>query len=275
MDKIWAVSLYTFKESFARKTFIAFFVVSSIVLALFLFALNVDIVDGALASLSLFGNEASDVDIDLRTLVITIEAGLSAFLFTGGIFFSIFATASLIPNMLEKGNIDWVLAKPISREALLIGRFLGALAIVGFNIFYLIGGSWLILSMKTGIWHVPFLFSGVVILFMFAILYAFMALLGVTLQNGAVSIMGAYLVLFFSPMLATRDRIYALLSEKIYQYILDGIYYLMPRTFDIGNLVRKIVMAEPILSWEPVIHSALVGLLFFSLSVYIFKQKNF
>ncbi len=275
MSKIWAVCYYTFRESLARKTFIGFFVVSSIVLALLLLALNVDAVDGALASVTLFGKEAQGFEIEVRKLVINIEAGLATALFTGGLFFSIFATASLTPNMLDKGNIDWLLAKPISRPQLLVGRYLGGLLIVAFNVFYLIGGAWLILSLKTGIWHAPFLISGVLITAIFAVIFAFMVMLGVALQNSAVAIMGAYLILFFSPMLFQRDRIYALLSNKIYQWLLDGLYFLTPRTFEIGDLVRKTVLAEPAGSLNPLWHSLLLGGLFFSSALWIFRRKNF
>lgn len=275
MNKIWAVCYYTFRESLARKTFIGFFAVSSIVLLLLLLALNVDAVDGALASVTLFGKEAQGFEIDLFKLVIGIESALATALFTGGLFFSIFATASLVPNMLDKGNIDWLLSKPVSRPQLLAGRYLGGLLIVACNVFYLIGGAWLILSFKTGIWHVPFLVSGVMITAIFAVIFAFMVMLGVSLQNSAVAIMGAYLILFFSPMLFQRDRIYALLSNKIYQWLLDGLYFLTPRTFEIGDLVRKTVMAEPLGSLNPLWHSLLLGGLFFSSALLIFKRKNF
>lgn len=275
MNKVWAVCYYTFRESLARKTFIGFFVVSSIVLALLLLALNVDAVDGALASVTLFGKEAQGFEIDMRKLVMGIESALAAALFTGGLFFSIFATASLVPNMLDKGNIDWLLAKPISRPQLLVGRYLGGLLIVAFNVFYLIGGAWLILSLKTGIWHVPFLISGIMITAIFAVIFAFMVFLGVSLQNSAVAIMGAYLIMFFSPMLFQRDRIYALLSSKIYQWLLDGLYFLTPRTFEIGDMVRKTVMAEPLGSLNPLWHSLLLGGLFFGSALLIFRRKNF
>ena len=275
MAKIWAVCFYTFRESLARKTFVTFFIISSITLALFLFALNVDIVDGALRGIAVFGNEPGRINFNLGEFVRTIETGIATALFTGGLFLSIFATASLVPNMLQKGHVDWLLSKPISRTNLLIGRFAGALAIVSFNVFYLILGTWLILSIKTGVWHVPFLISGVLIVVIFAVLYAFMVLLGILVQNSAVAIMGAYLVIFFSPWLYQRDRIYALLSERIYQILLDGLYYLTPRTFEFGEIVTRSVLGQPVMAWEPVWHSVLIGLFFFGLAIYFFHKKDF
>ncbi len=275
MNKIWAVCYYTFRESLARKTFIGFFIISSIVLAILLLAINVDAVDGAMAGVKIAGHEVRELDGQLEKFVIGAEVILATALFTAGLFFSIFATASLVPNMLDKGNIDWLLAKPISREALLVGRYLGGLMVVAFNVFYLIAGAWLILSIKTGVWHFPFLLSGVLIIAIFAVIYAFMVFLGVSVQNSAVAIMGAYLIMFFSPMLIKRDTVYALLSNKIWQWLLDGVYYLTPRTFEIGEIVTKTVMREPIASWSPIWHSLALGVVFFSSAVLLLKRKNF
>lgn len=275
MTKLWAVCYYTFRESLARKTFVVFFIISSLMLLLFLFALNIDAVDGAVSAISLFGKEAQGIGIDTTKLVFGIESVIASALFTVGLFFSIFATASLIPNMLEKGNIDWIIAKPISRHKLLFGRYAGALSIVAFNIFYLIGGSWLILSFKTGIWNLSFLVAGLLITVSFAVLYAIMVFLGVLFQNSAIAIMGVYLIIFLSPLLFQRDKIYALLSKKIYQLLLDGIYYITPRTFEIGDIVRKTVLNESIGSWAPIGHSLIIGAVYFSFALVLFKRKNF
>lgn len=275
LAKLWAVIYYTFRESLARKTFIAFFIISTIALLLFLLALNIDLIDGANSAVSVFGQQARGNGFNIPELIFGIEAGIAAALFTMGLFFSIFATSSLIPNMLEKGNIDWIVAKPISREMLLIGRYLGALGIVAFNVFYLIGGSFLILSIKSGVWNFSFLLTGVLITFVFAVLYAVMALLGVVFQNSAIAIIGAYLIIFLNPLLLDRDRIYALLSKKIYQILLDGFYYIIPKTVEIGNIVRKTVMNEPIHSWSPIFHSFIIGFVFLVLAVIVFKRKNF
>lgn len=275
MRQIFTVAYYTFRESLARKTFIGFFVISSIILAILLLAVNLDVVDGALASVTLFGQQTRNVDVDIEKFVLGVEVGLATLLFTGGLFLSIFATASLIPNMLEKGNIDWILSKPISRSALLLGRALGALGIVAFNVFYLILGAWLILSAKSGVWHVPFLVSGVLLVTIFAALYAFMCFLGVMMQNSALAIMGAYLMLFFSPMLYQRERIYALLDSKIYQKILDGLYYATAPSFEMGELMNKLVLAKGAFTWAPVGHALLLAFAYFALAVLVFRRKNF
>ena len=275
MKKLWTVCYYTFRESLARKTFIGFFIISSIVLFILLLAVNVDVVNGALASLSLFGKQAKGINVKIEEFVFGVEFTLATLLFTGGLFMSIFATASLIPNMLEKGNIDWILARPISRTQLLAGRYLGAIGIVAFNVFYLILGAWLIISIKTGFWLVEFLTAGVLILVVFAVLYGFMALLGVLLQNSALSIMGAYLMIFFSPMLFQRNRVYALLSSEVYRKILDGLYYLTAPIFEVGEVMRHLMQHKTAVNFMPVWHSLILALFYFTLAVVFFRRKDF
>jgi len=275
--KFLAVILYTLRESLAKKTFMAFFVVVTLVHLLFIFSVNVDVVSGGMAMVKLMGNdEQKEIAVEkLRDGIIKIESGLAMAMYVGGIFLSIFATASLVPNMLEKGSVDLMLSRPFARWQLLLGRYLGALSIVAINVTYLIGGAWLILSIKTEFWHIPFLLSGVLIILVFGVLFAIMTFVGVTARNSGVAIIAAYLVIFFSPLLLARDQIYALLSQKIYQWLLDGIYYLTPRTTEVGNITRALVMGESIASWAPLFQSLAVGAGFLLAAIYVFEKKDF
>ncbi len=275
--KFLAIILYTLRESLAKKTFMAFFVVVTLVHLLFMFSVNVDVVDGAMATVKLMGNdEQKEMAVEkLRDGIIKIEAGVATAMYVGGIFLSIFATASLVPNMLEKGSVDLMLSRPFARWQLLLGRYLGGLSIVAINVAYLIGGAWLILSIKTEFWHVPFLLSGLLIISVFGVLFAIMTFVGVTARNSGVSIIAAYLVVFFSPMLLARDQIYALLSQKIYQWLLDGIYYLTPRTTELGKITTSLVLGDAITSWAPLFQSLAIGAGFLMAAIYVFEKKDF
>ncbi|GAB4364304.1 MAG: ABC transporter permease subunit [Calditrichia bacterium] len=272
--KILAIIELTFRESFAKKTFMAFFGISTLVCLLFIFALNLDIVDGVQSSISLFGMESGEL-FELRKILFILEGIVALGLFTGGLFMSLFATSNLIPSMLTPGNIDLYLSKPISRRQILLGRFLGAVSIVAFNVFYLVGFSWLILSLKTGIWNFGFLLSGLMIVITFSILYALMTLLGMVTRSSAFSLMLTYFVLFFSPLLLERNKIYALLSHKIYGYLIDGLYYFLPKTAELGHITQMLVRRMPVASWMALWSSLLFGLVMFVLSQIIFSRKNF
>jgi ABC-type transport system involved in multi-copper enzyme maturation permease subunit len=274
--KIWAIVAYTFRESFAKKTFMAFFLLSSILHLFFIFAVNIDLVDGALAMVDILGNTVDrGRKIDIEKMIIDVESGIAVVVYSGGIFLSIFATANLVPNMLEKGSVDLLVSKPLSRPLIFIGRYLGALAIMIFNVSYLVLGSWLILSVKTGFWYAPYLYSIPVVVVAFAIIYALVSLIGVTTRSTGVSIMVAYAVLFFSPFLIQKDRIYALLSSKVYYYVLEGLYHVLPKTFEMGEINRDLVLGRSVGEWSAVWTSSLAGGLMLLFATFIFSKKDF
>ena len=276
LSKIGAIIALTFRESLARKTFIAFFALSTMLHLFFIFAVNVDMVQGARAMVSIFGKDVEGGGkIDIEELIIGIESAIAGAGFVGGLFLSIFATASLVPTMLEKGNIELLISKPLSRPLIFSARFLGALSIMVFNVTYLIAGNWLILCIKTNFWYGPYLYSIPMVVAAFATMYALLALMGVTTRSAGFSIMVAFAVLLLSPALVQKDKIYALLSSKIYYYILEGLYNALPKTFELAQINQALVMGRPVESWMALWTSILSALVMLSASIFIFSKKDF
>jgi len=272
--KLLAIIQLTFRESLAKKTFLAFLAISTFIGLLLIFALNFDIVDGLQSGVSIFGKDVPQ-QFDISKIIFGIEGGLSVLLYTAGIFLSLFATSSLIPTMLQPGFIDLFLSKPVSRFQILTGRFIGAVLIVALNIFYLVIFAGLILSLKTGVWNWGFLWAAVIIVLSFTVLFSLMTFLGMVSRNGPLSLMVTYLVLFFSPLLLARDQIYALLSSKYFGYFFDGLYYVLPKTAELGATTQQLARGLEVSSWMPLWSSLLFALGMVALSGYIFKKKNF
>lgn len=268
----------TFRETLAKKTFIAFFGVSTLFLLLLIFAFQVDIVKGSDAMLNVFGNDISDgglEEFNMENIIQGFMGVTATALITGGIFLSIFATAGLIPSMLEKGTIDLILSKPLSRFEVLFGRSIGAMSIVFINISYLIIGIWMILGLKTGIWMFEFLTLVPVICLVFFIMFCWMMLFGVTLRSSALTIMITYMMYGVSGMLIGRDQIYALLSGKFWIYILDGFYYTVPRIVEMMSFPVRRYLEQEAVSYDPFINSFVVSLIVFGVATYIFTKKDF
>ena len=109
----------------------------------------------------------------------------------------------------------------------------------------------------------------------FAILYTLMTFLGVVTRSSAFSLMITYAILFFSPLLIQRDKIYALLSSKVYAYLFDGLYYVLPKTAGLGVLTQQLAKNGTVSSWMPLWSSFLFGLSMFAISSVIFHNKDF
>jgi ABC-type transport system involved in multi-copper enzyme maturation permease subunit len=272
--KLLSIIQITFREALAKKIILAYLGISTFTCLLFLFAINLDIVDGMTSSIAIFGKEVSS-SIQVDEIIEGVEGAISVLLFSIGLFMSCFATCSLIPSLLRPGFIDLFISKPISRLQILAGRYLGAVAVIAFNIFYLILFMWLILSIKTGVWNWGFIVSGLLITLTFSILYTMMMFIGVLTKSATLSLMFTYFIVFFSPLLLQRDRIYALLSSKIYGWMIDGLYYFFPKITELGNMTQQLTRGVGVQSWMPLWSSLMFAVFIFTLSSIIFQKKNF
>jgi ABC-2 type transport system permease protein len=271
------------REAAARWTLIAYFFLSSIFILIFASAINLDIVDGALAGAKLFGKEVEMNDaISIEKLVLGFESGFSAILYFLCTFLAIFATAHLVPRMQEKGTIDLYLSRPVGRVKLIMSRYVAGLLLAGSNVLYLIGTIWLIVMWKTGVVHPRFLLGGAVIMFIIATLMAFAFLIGVITSSTAVSIMTTYGLFFFGVMLVGHDRIAAAVSKEWQAALINGLYWIVPKTAELGGAVVAFVSGgqapeqlQQQLTWSPFLTTAAFGVVCLVLASWLFTRKEF
>ena len=276
--KLMAVIIDTIRESLAKKLFLGFTALSLLTILIFIFAIKIDVVEGALGLATIFGQSAGKTPFNLEKFVITAEAAIASLLFAGGIFISLFATASIFPSMQEKGTIDLLLSKPISRTGIMVAKFLGNLAIVVFNIFFLIFGIWLVLSLKTGIWNIGFLSSGLTITITYAVLLTILAFVGILAQSTGLSIMITFLVAYaISPLLffLQEPRILRFFTHQSSRFLIRALYYIIPKTGELGNITRLLVEGKQVSSWMPLWSSLLFGALLFGATIYLFYRKDY
>ena len=273
--KILAVIEDTFKECLYKKILLGFFGISTLsILAIFLL-FAVDIKGYQVAIGTVFGESGTVSMSQLREVIIKIEGVFSMALFTAGLFLSIFATADLVPSSLRKGKIDLYLSRPISRPQFLLGKFLGAVSVVAVNILYAVAGVWLVFGIKTGIWNPYFLYSAVSIIFMFAVLYSVMLLVGVLVQGTAITMIVAYVMIMLSPILDKRETFTVFLSNEIQKNLIELFYQIIPRYAEMTNVTMSLVEGKPVENWTPVLASLLIALVAMSLAVHIFSRKDF
>ncbi len=272
------------REAAARWTLVAYFLLSTIFILIFAAAVNLDIVNGTLAGAKLFGKEVqmSGNEISIEKLVLGFESGFSAVLYFLCTFLAIFATAHLVPRMQEKGTIDLYLARPVLRVKLLLSRYVAGLVLAGSNIVYLIGSIWLIVIWKTHVVHPRFLLGGALILFVIATLLAFAFVVGVITSSTAVSIMTSYGLFFFAIMLAGHERIAAAVSKEWQAWLINTLYWIVPKTAEIGEAVVAYVSGNRVpeqvaaaLSPMPFLTTAAFGIVCLILASWLFQRKEF
>lgn len=273
MENIITISNLTVREALSRKIIITFFAISTFVIIIFALLFS-------LVTFEDFSGMVNANGKDPINLASEIVKGLKLFvvapLFGGGLFLAIFSASSFIPNMLEKGTVDLLISKPISRAQIILGKFIGGVLIVLINIAYLIIILWFLIGIKFGIWDTDFLYSILTITFTFSALYSLIILIGILTQSSVLAMMLSYLIFFvLSPILAARETIAAFLKSSLMESVMDILYYIIPKTSELGTLTSEIALGYSIDEFQPIISTSLFLILVLYISIIIFSKKDY
>jgi len=282
MRPLLGLVLITFRELWARKIVLGLFIVSSLVLLAVTFALNLDVVEGSLAGIRLFGQEAAPEDmggedappLTLSRVVIAVESVVAGVAYWIGILLALFASASLFPDLQSDGRVELLLSKPIGRLNVLVGHMLGVWSAIGLLAVYLLGGVWVIMSLKTGVWNPRFLLSLLLVVAMFAVMYAAVMLMGVWTESTALGLIVSYGLIFVSMVLAAADQIGPTLGP-VGSPVFWGLYHTLPNFTEVTQIVSTLAEGETVSSWYPFVSSLLFGGAAYAVTGYWFVRRDF
>ncbi len=270
---VTALVVDTFYEASARWLFWGLFGLSTLLILFFLFILKIDVVQGAVSLLGL--QQTSRQFWSLEHLVRLSYSRVSIFLYVWGTFLAIFASAGLIPSILEPGRIGLLLSKPVSRPTILLGRYLGNVLIVSCNVIYLIVSIWIIVGFKTGLWFPEFLFAIPFTVFTFAVLLCVVSLVGVLFESASVAVMAAIALILISAILAQRDSVVKLLDSEWSRNLWIGLYWALPKVWDLGRAMMNLISDRTGEWLTPVWTSAVFGILVLTAAVQIFRKRDY
>lgn len=269
---VWHVILFTGREGIRRGPLIAYFILSTATIVVYALAMNVVNQEGDLQLFSLFPTATAQAVLE------GIHRQTSSFMLLLGVF----ATAGLMTSWLESGSVDVILSKPLTRPMFLLGRAFGCVVSVAANVIYFAVGIWLVFGMKLGMWMWGLLASSVCISLVFACLFGITVLFAVLTRNTALSIIGTFVVYYFSSwFLETREQfLFRLWDSEFYRGLLNLLYYLIPQ---FGAMLKSSVQLISVFgnpsaaSWnfEPFLFSFLSSGFFYGVAALFFRQKDF
>lgn len=303
--------LLTLRELRARKVVVGLFVVATLVWVVLAFALQLDVVDGSLAGARLFGEETveeADVaelddpvldsetgeplvdpetgepvtrrdrldfgDTLLEYVVFGAQAFVAGAAYWIGILLALFATGGLVASLVEPGQVDVVLTKPLSRSAVLAGRLAGVWLTMFALVVYLFGAVWLVMSVKSGIWNPKFLLAIGAVFGMFAVLYGVVALVGVWSGSAPLSLISTLALLFVTLVLAIpglADQV-----SRFWRPVVQGLYHVLPKFGSVGtSLVPQLATGAPVTSLVPLLTSLLFGAACYLGAFALFSRKDY
>jgi len=275
MIKIFALIRETFLEAFSKKIFVGFMVIATLCLAI-LGAYCIS--DGFRETIAQLQPSADDpTGIALREKVRSMYSGIGNSYYTIAILLAIFVTSDIVPSMMEKGIIDLLLSKPLSRTTLLFGKILGGLTVVLVLLMYFTLGTWLIISLATGIWSGGLLWSLLPMLCSFMSLYALMVLVGILTRSAVLGMVLCYLIVaIISALLFSREELlFQVVTSEFWRSIVTFFYHVTPQIRDMAEIAANVIQEKAVTNYMPFVNVIGFSVVFFGISAVTFARKEF
>jgi ABC-type transport system involved in multi-copper enzyme maturation permease subunit len=166
-----------------------------------------------------------------------------------GILLALVLTAGFVPEFLHAGNATVLLSKPTPRWVLLLGRYLGVLALLGCYAGVYVVGTWAALGLGTGFWVNSYLWGLPLFLLQLAAIYSFSAFLGACTGSNLVCVIGSVLFWLTCWGMNYGHHMLAIVEPDVprQSVVLRGMseagYWILPKPVDLGMILRSAVDA--------------------------------
>jgi ABC-type transport system involved in multi-copper enzyme maturation permease subunit len=182
------------------------------------------------------GRERSD---SVRFIELLLAGGIAG---TVGLLLALVWTAGFVPTFLEPRAASVLLAKPVARWQLLLGKYFGVLAFVAAQVGLFVASTWLALGVRTGVWDMIYWVCIPLLLVQFAIFYSFSVLIAVLTRSTVACVFGA--LLFW--LLAWGVNYGSLMARGLGESqslppatlaLTEAAYWLSPKPIDAGFII--------------------------------------
>ncbi len=191
------------------------------------------------------------------------------------VFLVVMASAGLVPSMLVRGTADFYLSKPISRTSLLLNKLFGVWLVYG-GMLVLCGIlTYFALVSAHGFFDWKILYAFIFGLVSLFIWLSITTTAGIATGSTVMSIMSAFLVWVAQVILQWHGQIKEFIGSKPVGYIVDGLYYIFPKTGEVSTIADTCAYGKPVESWVPLYSSLIFSVALVILAVAIFRRKNY
>jgi ABC-type transport system involved in multi-copper enzyme maturation permease subunit len=174
-------------------------------------------------------------------------------------------SSGFLPEFLEPRSAAVLLAKPVPRWALLLGKFLGVVGFVTLQICFFVLGTWAALGIRSGYWHPAYLVAIPFLVFEFVILYSFSTLLAVWTRSTVICLFGT--LLFWGLCVTVNTQRLTLSAREMSKthstevLAVETGYWILPKPTDpmlvLGDFLRQVrYPPEPTIGPKPAVRRA-------------------
>ena len=168
---------------------------------------------------------------------------------TLGLLLALVWTAGFVPTFLEPGAVSVLLAKPVARWQLLLGKYFGVLTFVGFQVALFVVLTWLALGVRTHVWNTTYWWCIPLLLLQFAILYSFSVLLAVVTRSTVACVFGSLLFWLLAWGINHSGVMARGVLDPRYlpagtRTLAEAAYWIFPKPIDAGLILFNALNAE-------------------------------
>jgi ABC-type transport system involved in multi-copper enzyme maturation permease subunit len=160
-----------------------------------------------------------------------------------GLVLTLLWTAGFLPEFLQPTSASVLLAKPVPRWALLLGKYFGVVAFVGFQALVFFGGTWAALGIKTNQWLYVYLAGIPLLTLHFAIIYSFSILIAVWARSTTACLFGSSVFWILCWGMNLGHHFMATQAPERASLATDLGYWLLPKPVDIVLLFENLLDA--------------------------------
>jgi ABC-type transport system involved in multi-copper enzyme maturation permease subunit len=213
-----------------------------------------------------------------------------------GLLLALLWTAGFLPSFLEPAAASVLLAKPAPRWVLIAGKSVGVLAFVTLQALLFVGGTWLALGLRTGVWDTVYLLCVPLLVLNFAIFFSFSAMLAAATRSTVVCVFGSMLFWVLCWGMNIGRHALRVLPDSLGPSAAPGttaeiVYWVLPKPLDFqlllsdqlqpGEMFGRIVSTPQLVehgAWFPiasVLASVTAALVLFAVATYDFATADY
>jgi len=237
----------------------------------------------ALAAFSVLLGEWSVFDREFVVKSVTVSV-----ISISGLFIALFAGVGQVQKEIQKKTIHTLLAKPVSREAFLLGKYIGLLALIALHVILLSLTLFFVLWAINGSISIPIIQACYLVFWELAIVLAF-AVLFSTYSSALISSIfsfGIYLIghlsnqilkeVYFAYRISDEGSFLYEHGEFVYN-IAKGIHYIFPNLFRFNasmQAAHSITLEASYIIWNS-LYAVGYSSIVLCLAALLFRKKDF
>jgi ABC-type transport system involved in multi-copper enzyme maturation permease subunit len=189
------------------------------------------------------GRERADA---IHFLELVLAGGIGG---TLGLLLALVWTAGFAPTFLEPSAASVLLAKPVARWQLLLGKYLGVLVFVASQVVLFVALTWLALGVRTNVWDTAYWWCVPLLLVEFAIFYSFSVLLAVVTRSTVACVFGSVLFWLLAwginyGSVMAREASEAQYLPGFTRTLTEAAYWISPKPVDAGLVLFNALNAQ-------------------------------